>query len=208
MSELQVADALYEKGPCYVHGFKSLRKELGGWVVILARKGKGRFSTKWLESKNFSDYGEAIIYFNELREKADSLEKVEREKKETKRSNRANALAIYKAGTPNPWKEGDLCHTSWGYDQTNVEAYQVVKILSRTKMLVRRIGGGYEATGYDQGRFTPKRNNFIGEPEVVSAGFSVGYEGAVYESWKDPRFHSYGLYPTKDGESHYTSSYA
>jgi hypothetical protein len=68
---------------------------------------------------------------------------------------RKQAVAAYKVNTPIHWKVGDMCHTSWGYDQTNVDAFQVAEIKSRTQMVVRPIGGHVEDTAYMQGKFTP-----------------------------------------------------
>jgi hypothetical protein len=40
-----------------------------------------------------------------MRDQVDFLAKEESHKKEARKANRPNAIAIYKAGTPHPWKE-------------------------------------------------------------------------------------------------------
>lgn len=63
----------------------------------------------------------------------------------------------------NPLKVGDLLHTSWGYDQTNVEFFAVTKISGR-RVWVREIAADYEATGHMSGNTWPAMPiKFIGE---------------------------------------------
>jgi len=39
-----------------------------------------------------------------------------------------------------PIKPGDIFYTSWGYDQTNVDFYQIVSLSGKTGVKVRQIG--------------------------------------------------------------------
>jgi hypothetical protein len=58
------------------------------------------------------------------------------------------------------FRVGSIWHTSWGYDQTNVEYFQVVRE-SKASVWVREIA----ATVVD-GRVYPKKDAFIGEVEL------------------------------------------
>lgn len=59
----------------------------------------------------------------------------------------------------NPYKVGDLFRRSWGYDQTNIDWYEVVDV--RGKMLmVREIQQERVSTGWMQGKTTPQPGKF------------------------------------------------
>ena len=207
MASLGISDAIWQHGLYYVHGYKCKYGRTGYAVITGKRPSRSRHrlaTPTYLANRHFTDLAEATNYFNAQREVVKDLALAEAEKASKKKADRSSALAAYKASSPCPWKEGDMCHTSWGYDQTNVEAYQFIKILSRTRALVRRVGGELEQNGPGADRFRPIKNRFTGPPQTVQAGFSVYAEG-VSESWNDPKY-GYGLYPTKEGESHYVSS--
>jgi hypothetical protein len=57
-------------------------------------------------------------------------------------------------------KVGDLYHTSWGYDQTNVEYFQVVEVKGKFAVL-REIGAKHIDSGFDRGTKTPVKDNFL-----------------------------------------------
>lgn len=93
---------------------------------------------------------------------------------------------------------GTIFYTSWGYDQTNVDFYQVVKI-SGLKIQVREIWGEERATGFMRGEATPVKDSFRDEKETLtvgltnSGGFKIdGHYASIH----------------KDGDSHYASHYA
>lgn len=58
------------------------------------------------------------------------------------------------------YKVGDIFHTSWGYDQTNVEFFQCVEVKGKY-LILREIGQSTEATCPDQWRTTPVKDSFL-----------------------------------------------
>jgi hypothetical protein len=54
---------------------------------------------------------------------------------------------------------GDLYRTSWGYDQTNVEYFQIVDVKGKHAIL-REIQDRVQ-TGRDQGRCVPMKDQFL-----------------------------------------------
>jgi len=60
----------------------------------------------------------------------------------------------------NPYKSGDILHSSWGYDQTNNDFYQVVASKGKTVHL-RPIGAEYRSTGFMAGMTKPTPNRFL-----------------------------------------------
>jgi hypothetical protein len=67
-------------------------------------------------------------------------------------------------GLANPLKVGDLLSASWGYDQTNVDYYQVVKTTKRMVHL-RKVAGARvpDSEGMDCCRVTPCKDRFLDE---------------------------------------------
>ncbi len=94
-------------------------------------------------------------------------------------------------------KVGDILRNSWGYDQTNVDFFQVVETVGQKSVQIRQIGGHYTESGCMSGSTVAVADSFIGEPMLkrVSKGNTV-------------KIHSWGswAYPY-DGKPAYTSSY-
>jgi hypothetical protein len=103
---------------------------------------------------------------------------------------------------------GDILYTNWGYDQTNVEFYQVTRVLPASVGL-RRIGAEYIESGFMCGQTTPVKDKFIsdmdfGDKEIVrrfrlsSEGYAVNIDtsGYIRSAW------------LWDGKSKYESHYA
>jgi hypothetical protein len=59
---------------------------------------------------------------------------------------------------------GDILKSSWGYDQTNVDWYEVTALIGAKMVELRKISGHREATGHDTGRTVPQSGDYIGEP--------------------------------------------
>jgi hypothetical protein len=201
---LRAQTALYTNGRYYVHGWKNDR---GSYTVVAAKKGQFRRSdVKWIAHQTYATYDEASSAFEYLKAEVDKIIATAATKREGASADRTQAIAAFKASTPNPWKVGDLCHTSWGYDQTNVDAFQVTEVKSRTTIFVRAIGGKVEETGWAQGKFTPVKDQFIGQPIMVVVGFHFyKWNATVSESWA---VKGHSLYETKPGQAHHFSSYA
>lgn len=70
---------------------------------------------------------------------------------------------------------GHVLQASWGYDQTNVDFYQVTKIISPKMVELRKIGSTEtESTGSMSGKVMPMIDHFIGEPMRKRVGRSGG----------------------------------
>ncbi len=104
-----------------------------------------------------------------------------------------------KNNAPNTLKVGDILHTSWGYDQTNVDFYAVTRV-SGKRVYVRPIAADYEETGFMSGRTWPEMPiRFTGEETWHVA---QTYDGATCLTIDG---HHASL---STGRDHYTSSYA
>ncbi len=62
---------------------------------------------------------------------------------------------------------GDLFATSWGYEQTNVDFFQVIEKVSATRVKVQRINLKVnEMTSWASDNISPIKDDFIGEPMI------------------------------------------
>lgn len=59
---------------------------------------------------------------------------------------------------------GDVLRASWGYDQTNIDYYEVVALNGKTMVTVRPIEQEREHDLWMQGSCTPKPGHYIGDP--------------------------------------------
>ena len=59
---------------------------------------------------------------------------------------------------------GDVVRSSWGYDQTNVNHYQITKLIGKRTVEVRELVEHKESTGDMSGRVAPVWGEFVGEP--------------------------------------------
>jgi hypothetical protein len=95
---------------------------------------------------------------------------------ESKRAERKAKRATIKAS--DHWMVGDVAHTEWGSDQTNVEFFQVVGIKPKS-VVVRQISVNSSDRGQPfGGKVAPRRFEFIG-PEILcpvseDGSFSAG----------------------------------
>lgn len=58
---------------------------------------------------------------------------------------------------------GDIFVESWGYEQTNIDFYQVVKV-NKASVVLKAIGSkSVRATGWASDEVEPMKNEFVGE---------------------------------------------
>ena len=69
---------------------------------------------------------------------------------------------------------GTILRACWGYDQTNIDYYQVTRVIGKS-VEIRAISQQREETGYMQGKCVPAPDSLIGEPmrKLVQQGNSV-----------------------------------
>lgn len=97
------------------------------------------------------------------------------------------------------YKVGDIFYTSWGYDQTNVDFFEVTKV-SGKMLTVAAIGMSSEDTGYLTGNCKPRPGAFLTGRHAKSFRVLARQGGVTidgHSAWRcDP------------AESHRWSSYA
>lgn len=90
------------------------------------------------------------------------------------------------------WTVGDVGEYSWGYDQTNVDFFQVTRV-SRASVWIRPIGSASSDHGQPGGGVCqPRRGRFTGEECRKRGGQSLSMDHGILAKW--------------DGKACYTSS--
>lgn len=69
-----------------------------------------------------------------------------------------------RAKKPHDLKVGDILVGSWGYEQTNVDWFEVSAVVSAHMVEIRPIFCNTEDTGSMSGRCTPRAGDYKGEP--------------------------------------------
>ena len=115
--------------------------------------------------------------------------------REERKKKRAEERLAYR----HDYKPGDILYTSWGYDQTNIEFFQVVAVPSDKSITVREIASAMPRgeDGFMCGHVVAVPDNFIGEAVTkrVSPSGSIKFASYRY-AWK------------WDGRERYCSWYA
>jgi len=88
---------------------------------------------------------------------------IERFKQSRAKHHTAKLLRHQAAKQPHTLKVGDVLNTCWGYEQTNVDFYEVVAI-SGVVVTLREIAASIMNTGFMCGEALPCPGQFIGEP--------------------------------------------
>lgn len=133
-------------------------------------------------SGNRSKPDRNLYYSTEERRDADAIDFIdcvrrsEQLKREQKQARESSPLGV---------EVGDILVSSWGYEQTNIDYYQVIKICGKRTIELRKIKR--EITGHDShasGRCVPLPDQFISEPfrkqcrngEVKIASFAYAHK--------------------------------
>lgn len=88
---------------------------------------------------------------------------------------RAQEKAVKEARQPRPrgLAVGDVLYASWGYDQTNVDYFEVTSLIGSTMVEVRQIRAEMHPTSDYRGYSIPCPGEFVGEP--LRRGARDGY---------------------------------
>ena len=100
----------------------------------------------------FSTQADMNNYIDKFFQNVEAEQKVKQERKSEK-NNFKTSLVV-----------GDILYSSWGYEQTNIDFYQVVEVSNTKKTVkIREIESKIHSTGDMSGTKMPDIGNFIGE---------------------------------------------
>ncbi len=106
---------------------------------------------------------------------------------------------LARARFENPYKEGDILHHSWGYDQTNCDFYQVVGV-KKASVLLRQIGANPVpgSEGFMSQSLMPEKDAFITKGSHALTKYSDNFGPDNPTILK-----RVGFYPNEDGTLRY-----
>lgn len=67
-------------------------------------------------------------------------------------------------------KVGDILVSSWGYDQTNVDYYEVIALKGKKLVWLRELATVQTETSFMSGHCLPNKGHYIGEPMLRRVG--------------------------------------
>lgn len=167
-------------------------KNGGAWITIYnANRKPGTMNPKPIINLAFRTWESAEERIKKQIESSLSWEREKQKRRETRKEYQ-HTLNV-----------GDVLYSSWGYDQTNIDFYEVVKVNSPKVVTLRQIGSKYTKTdtGNDMAAFcVPSPGHYFGqrsEPfkKIVSPGNQVKLSSFEY-AWP------------WDGKEKYSSWYA
>jgi len=98
----------------------------------------------------------------------------------------------------NPYKIGDFLYSSWGYEQTNREFYQIIEI-GNNSLKIREVYQERTRDSHDSGTCSPIKDNFRGEAQWVTIQIREKYHsvpspihGNLYQYENKPVYFSDG----------------
>ncbi len=138
-------------------GTSSQQRSLGKPTASLRRLNSKSLNAKPLFNHYFGNDEHRVKFIESY---LDGAKKDAAEKK-----NRQDAKKAAKANMINPFKVGEIYYDSWGYEQTNIDFYQIVEVKPKS-VVIRRIAGERTYTEHMSGTVTPLKDQFIGEEEV------------------------------------------
>jgi hypothetical protein len=127
-----------------------------------------------------------------------------RDREERKAAEEVERKSARKKTAADFYSVGDVFYTSWGYDQTNVEFYQITELKPRS-VIVRQVAENCSDHGQPGGGKTqPRRFEFCG-PEILCPLNHAGNFSAGPCHGKDKPVFRHSCYKW-DGKAKYTSS--
>lgn len=195
MKSFRVEKSQYESVVTMTNGDKAVKTNYV--AVIYQATPKGYYAKeKIVFNYRFKSEEDREKYVNEYLAKFERYEKEKQERIEKRKEAQKNLV--------NPYKVGDIFYDSWGYDQTNIDFYQVIGV-SKKSVKLMPIGQIYVESAGDMCEYVaPNPNQFIDwtraskDGKAITKMLKVGYDGKPY----------IGLMEWKNKEKIYQSHYA
>lgn len=126
-------------------------------------------------------------YFQKVQEMEARKEVRKKEKKHNSNMDIEMALKEYKVG--------DIFVSSWGYDQTNIDFFQIIEKKAKTFVMRELESQTVYTTGFMEGEVVPVRDKFKGKPfkKVLKYGYTSHECGALhlwdYKPQRESHYH-------------------
>lgn len=123
-----------------------------GALAVIAYAGK---RTKPDARYTMRDRAQALQWAGEYMGKLQAAAQRQAERRAEKAAKRAAGHKL---------KPGDVLRCSWGYDQTNIDYYEVTRLIGKRMVEIRAIGAESVESGGMTGECVPRLGHYIGEP--------------------------------------------
>lgn len=143
-------------------------EEVYGMLRIVREESNGRAFLKIWRGKAERPFANFYFRTIEAREIYVAEQKHRQDSREKLMADRRAARLAFR----HTLKVGDILFSSWGYEQTNVDFYQVIARTDKTVVIREIASKGMSADGNMGGTVVAVKDSFIGEPRrcVVSQG--------------------------------------
>lgn len=141
----------------FVEGYKKVSLD-GVNAAVYLRERNGRYCVKAFKGKARKP---AFNYYyrnpQARQEKIDSWHKelLSHEQRKQERKAKGNLLKV-----------GDILKASWGYDQTNIDYYEVISLIGKTMVSVRELKQRRHYDDIDQGKCSPCPGEYASDEET------------------------------------------
>lgn len=170
-------------------------KETGAWVEVFSVARKAAGDVVYC-ARGFRPKGKNHAFYYHFKSAPKRDEYVSNFFKSVKEHKASVAKARADRVQPNKLQVGHVLVCTWGYDQTNVDYFEVTKVISNSTVEIREIAQSYEETGFMCGKTYPKIGEYKGEP--MRKRVLYGNRVRIYS------FATAGIWDTKpDYSSHY-----
>lgn len=145
--------------------------------LIIARygrimaSGKNKGQTRFSENYRFGTLESRQKWVNEKIEFCKKWVEADKKEAEFKEAAKAN----YKM----PYSVGDILYSSWGYEQTNVDFYQVIEVKGKSVILHEIAGEMISQSAGDQGRVKPLKDQFTDKATFLKQVRQTAFNGQI-----------------------------
>lgn len=144
--------------------------------VYLSEDRVGLIATGFIGKRSKPDLSQR--YGNEERrtEHVKQWMEISAEREQSKRDRKSKRLSYN-----HTLKVGDILYSSWGYDQTNIDFYEVLRVTKKSAE-IRPLAQTQEHTGFMSGTTEPVKGSYTGEPMMkrVQSDNTIKIESFAY----------------------------
>lgn len=137
----------------------------GRWEAFIVQRTSAQGKSS-LSLAFFAGRAEKPTHYYRMRDRAHALQCLRQQAHlaEAMAARRAELAAQRreKLAKPHGLQVGDVLHSTWGYEQTNIDYYQVTAVIGVRTVEVRKIGCQSQETAYMSGVSVPAPGNFTG----------------------------------------------
>lgn len=133
--------------------------KIGKWEIHAIEE-NGKFYAKVFNNNAKKEWNRQKYYYSFKNEQSRNEWIMEFVNEQKSREEQMAKWKAEKAITVNPAKVGDILYSSWGYEQTNIDFYQVIEVKGKS-IVIREIGASYKETGYMSGDKSALKDHFL-----------------------------------------------